>query len=59
MKKASTVTGRCFFDALIHEAKGRNFKVLSAMMAIPNIIDPSVPPGKDDSENVELERVGA
>ena len=28
------------------------------MMMIPNIIDPSVPIGKDDSENVELERFG-
>ena len=28
------------------------------MMAIPNIIDPSVPIGKDDSENVELQRFG-
>ncbi len=28
------------------------------MMLIPNIIDPSVPIGKDDSENVELERFG-
>ena len=30
----------------------------SKMMVIPNIIDPSVPIGKDDSENVELERFG-
>ena len=28
------------------------------MMVIPNIIDPSVPIGKDDSENVEIERFG-
>jgi len=28
------------------------------MMSIPNIIDPSVPIGKDDSENVEIERYG-
>ena len=28
------------------------------MMVIPNIIDPTVPIGKDDSENVELERFG-
>ncbi|MBE7046545.1 MAG: serine--tRNA ligase [Ruminococcaceae bacterium] len=28
------------------------------MMVIPNIIDPSVPIGKDDSENVEIERYG-
>ena len=28
------------------------------MMVIPNIIDPTVPIGKDDTENVELERFG-
>lgn len=33
-------------------------KVNEIMMAIPNIIDPSVPIGKDDSENVEIERFG-
>ena len=32
--------------------------VNNAMMQIPNMIDPSVPIGKDDSENVELERFG-
>ena len=33
-------------------------KVKKIMMVIPNIIDPSVPIGKDDSENVEVERFG-
>ena len=33
-------------------------QVKERMMKIPNIIDPSVPIGKDDSENVELERFG-
>ena len=33
-------------------------KVNDIMMVIPNIIDPSVPIGKDDSENVEVERFG-
>ena len=33
-------------------------KVKEIMMVIPNIIDPSVPFGKDDSENVEIERFG-
>ncbi|SNU09703.1 seryl-tRNA synthetase [Lachnospiraceae bacterium] len=33
-------------------------KVKAIMMRIPNIIDPSVPVGKDDSENVEVERFG-
>ena len=33
-------------------------RILQIMMIIPNIIDPSVPIGKDDSENVELEKYG-
>jgi len=33
-------------------------KVKEIMMVIPNIIDPSVPIGKDDSENVEIEKFG-
>ena len=33
-------------------------ELLKDMMVIPNIIDPSVPIGKDDSENVEVERFG-
>ena len=33
-------------------------EVKQRMMVIPNIIDPSVPIGKDDSENVEIERFG-
>ncbi|MGN0371044.1 MAG: serine--tRNA ligase [Butyrivibrio sp.] len=33
-------------------------KVKKIMMTIPNIIDPSVPIGKDDSENVEIQRYG-
>ena len=33
-------------------------KIRKIMMVIPNIIDPSVPIGKDDSENVEIEKFG-
>ena len=33
-------------------------KIKKIMMTIPNIIDPTVPIGKDDSENVEVERFG-
>ena len=33
-------------------------ELLKDMMVIPNIIDPSVPIGKDDSENVEIEKFG-
>jgi len=35
-----------------------NEKVNKIMMVIPNIIDPTVPIGKDDSENVEIEKFG-
>ena len=35
-----------------------NEKITKIMMVIPNIIDPSVPIGKDDSENVELQKFG-
>ncbi|MBD5129589.1 MAG: serine--tRNA ligase [Ruminococcaceae bacterium] len=35
-----------------------NEKINKIMMTIPNIIDPSVPIGKDDSENVEIKRYG-
>ena len=33
-------------------------EIRKRMMVIPNIIDPSVPIGKDDSENVEIKRYG-
>ena len=33
-------------------------KVTEIQMKIPNIVDPSVPVGKDDSENVEVEKFG-
>ncbi len=33
-------------------------KIKKDMMTIPNIIDPSVPIGKDDSENVEIQKYG-
>ncbi len=33
-------------------------KIKRIMMTIPNIIDPSVPIGKDDSENVEIQKYG-
>jgi len=42
------------------EAKQAEYeeKTTKIMMVIPNIIDPSVPIGKDDSENVEVTRYG-
>ena len=45
-------------EALSAEEKEVEEKIKKIMMTIPKIIDPSVPIGKDDSENVELERFG-
>ena len=42
------------------EAKEKDLeeRIKKIMMTIPNIIDPSVPIGKDDSENVEVQKFG-
>ena len=45
-------------ESLSTEEKEVEARIKTIMMTIPNIIDPSVPIGKDDSENVELERFG-
>ena len=47
-------------ELITAEAKEKELdeKILKIMMTIPNIIDASVPVGKDDSENVEVERFG-
>jgi seryl-tRNA synthetase len=45
-------------DALTAEEKQVEEDLLKKMMVIPNIIDPSVPIGKDDSENVEIQKYG-
>ncbi len=47
-------------EILALEAKEEEYQaeIKKRMMVIPNIIDPSVPIGKDDSENVEVERFG-
>ena len=55
-KKVSESTDR--MEALSKEEKEVEEKIKKIMMTIPNIIDPSVPIGKDDSENVEIERFG-
>ena len=44
--------------ALEEQEKSLRERITEIMMVIPNIIDPSVPIGKDDSENVEIERFG-
>ena len=55
-KKVAESGGR--IEQLSEEEKEVEEKIKKIMMVIPNIIDPSVPIGKDDSENVELERFG-
>ncbi len=44
--------------ALSEEEKQVEADLKQKMMVIPNIIDPSVPIGKDDSENVEIQKYG-
>ncbi|SHK28612.1 serine--tRNA ligase [Hespellia stercorisuis] len=45
-------------EILSAEEKEVEEKIKRNMMIIPNIIDPSVPIGKDDSENVEIQKYG-
>ena len=45
-------------DQLDKREKEVEEEIQKRMMIIPNIIDPSVPIGKDDSENVEIEKFG-
>ncbi len=45
-------------EALEVQEKELNEKVTKIMMTIPNIIDPSVPIGKNDEENVEVQKYG-
>jgi len=48
---------KCLVD-LEEKEKELEEKITKIMMVIPNIIDPSVPLGKDDSENVEVTKYG-
>ena len=45
-------------ESLAEKEKELNEKVTKIMMTIPNIIDPSVPIGKNDTENVEVQKYG-
>ncbi len=55
-KKVAESNGR--INELSEEEKEVEEKLKKNMTIIPNIIDPSVPIGKDDSENIEVERFG-
>lgn len=57
MKKQVTADSEHLAELEIKESELEK-KVNENMMKIPNIIDPSVPLGKDDSENVEVKRYG-
>ena len=62
-EEAETVKKQVAADAkkleeLSVKEKELDEKVTKIMMTIPNIIDPSVPIGKNDTENVEVQRYG-
>ena len=56
--KAQVAKDNARIDELTALQKEAGEEIKKRMMVIPNIIDPSVPIGKDDSENVEIERFG-
>lgn len=57
-KKAETVNLAKELEELEAEEERLAGEIRQRMLVIPNIIDPSVPIGRDDSENVEVERFG-
>lgn len=57
-RKAEVAAGARRLVELEEKEKELEEKVTKIMMVIPNIIDPSVPIGKDDTENVEITRYG-
>ena len=57
VKRQVTANAKRLAELEVLEAEYQE-KIKNIMMVIPNIIDPSVPIGKDDSENVEVQRYG-
>ena len=57
-KKAEVAAGAKRLVELEEKEKELEEKITKIMMTIPNIIDPTVPIGKDDSENVEIQKYG-
>lgn len=57
-KKAEVAAGAKRLLELEEKEKELEEKITGIMMVIPNIIDPSVPIGKDDTENVEIKKYG-
>ena len=57
-KKAEVAKNAERLEELSNKEKELQDKVKEIMMTIPNIIDPSVPIGKNDTENVEIQKYG-
>jgi len=57
-KKSEVVSINEKLVSIEQEEEALNIEIKKRMMMIPNIIDASVPIGKDDSENVEVEKFG-
>jgi len=57
-KKAEVAAGAQRLAELEVKEEELQEKILKIMMTIPNIIDPSVPIGKNDTENVEVQKYG-
>ena len=57
-KKAEVASGAKRLSELEEKENELQEKIARIMMTIPNIIDPTVPIGKDDSENKEVTRYG-
>ena len=56
--KAKVAENKQLIDQIEKEQVEIDSQIKKDMMTIPNIVDDSVPVGKDDSENVEIERFG-
>ena len=56
--KQKVAEGKARLEQIENEQGEIDAKIKKIMMTIPNIVDSSVPVGKDDSENVEIERFG-
>ncbi|NLL75784.1 MAG: serine--tRNA ligase [Clostridiales bacterium] len=57
-KKREVAVGAKRLAELEEKEKELEEKITKVMMSIPNIIDPTVPIGKDDTENVEIKKYG-
>ncbi len=56
--KAQVAAFKAELEGLAQKEEELQAEIRKRMLVIPNIIDPSVPVGKDDSENVEVQRYG-